>query len=134
MKTLLAAALAAFLLGGCASTSKTTKPLEDPKVLAQRRAESARTVVKTGLQALKDGDTRGFQAVLSSERKSAATPDWVALWLKELKAVQDFQIRQFVPTEGGRGVVKVQVRFASGADVVAIRVREEGGSWRWDER
>ena len=115
---------------GCAATTKT-----DPKPAATATPNDlARDVVKRALEAIRAGDEATFKGLLSQRRAAAHSADWWSLWRTELAAVTSFSVEQLTADASGQtGAVRVGVWEKNDRQTVSIRVRQEGGTWRWDE-
>ncbi len=130
----LAFALTASALStvGCASTQTT-----DPKpttAAAPTPNDLAKDVVKRALEAIRAGDEATFKGLLSQRRAAAHSAEWWTLWRTELAGVTSFSVELLTADASGQtGVVRVGVWEKNDRQTVSIRVRQEGGTWRWDE-
>ena len=116
-------------LAGCATTTPAvTAAAPDPT-----GPDAAKEVVRKALDALKSGDQEAFRALLSAERSREFTEAWFQLWVSEVQPAQSWELGAF-EGEGEGGRVRVALDLGRSKQDAPIRVRLEGGQWRWAER
>lgn len=130
----LAAFVCASLVGGaavgCASTGATNATAA---VVAP--AGGPRDAAQAVIEGFRGQDWEKVSSGLSEARRAQLDDSWYSLWVGEVKMAQDLQVTDAaIDPDGVHARVRVAFRIDGKARETTVRMLNEAGSWKWDER
>ena len=122
-----ALALAAPL--ACATGQATTNP-----VTAAAPAGPLQTA-EAVIAGFRSQDWDAVQTRLSAKRASELDDSWYRLWVSEVEQAKDLQVTDAtIAPDGQSASVRVAFRLDGTHRETTVRLLQEGGVWKWDER